>query len=497
MAIAQDFIDTIKPMFESEAELQSFLDAAPRSLTKSIKLVNSRINPGGDYKDLKKHFEKLVSSDWTLSPTIFSQLHDQRYVDRENRTIALGRTIQHLGWFFYMQEVAASLPANFLDIPEGWIVLDVCAAPWGKSVQIADRLLTMNAKKPWLVLGNDVDRKRLQTWALNINRTWMYNTASTQMDGTAFGNLLPEFFDAVLVDAPCSGEWTSFKSDSALKRRKEESINKVAATQKHILTAAIKATKVWWSIIYSTCTLNHIENERMIRDILEDYVYALDLQVISLKEKSNGLTHYWDEQLLTEQEASSCVRCRPHRHHTWGFFVAKLHKKASIQSWSLNKKEKAQKKDHGSRYMTYETSKKLTKEVQSYIKESFWIVVDDEQYAFAASKENVYVTSPQIEKLLNKIPLTKIGIPILKTTRDWFRPLHGLWLVLGHLATKNTVELTDEDMELYSNMADIHMWEALLSQNSLDWFVIIKRKNYGISVGKVMDWMIKNKFIKW
>ena len=54
----------------------------------------------------------------------------------------------------------------------------------------------------------------------------------------------------------------------------------------------------------------------MIRDILEDYSYALDLQVISLKEKSNGLTHYGDEQLLSEQEAASCVRCRPHRHHT-------------------------------------------------------------------------------------------------------------------------------------------------------------------------------------
>lgn len=80
----------------------------------------------------------------------------------------------------------------------------MCAAPGGKTVQLADRLLALNLNKPGLVVGNDVDRKRLQTWGTNINRTGMYNTVACQFDGSAFGNLLPEYFDAVLVDAPCS-----------------------------------------------------------------------------------------------------------------------------------------------------------------------------------------------------------------------------------------------------------------------------------------------------
>ena len=118
MAISQNFIDAITPLFANEAELQEFLDAAPKPLNKSIKLINSRINPGQSYDKLKNKFQEMVPSDWCLTPTVFEELKDQRYIDRENRDIALGKTIPHLTGFFYMQEVAASLPANFLDIPE-------------------------------------------------------------------------------------------------------------------------------------------------------------------------------------------------------------------------------------------------------------------------------------------------------------------------------------------------------------------------------------------
>lgn len=89
----------------------------------------------------------------------------------------------------------------------------------------------------------------------------MYNTVGTVTDATRFGNLYPEMRDAILVDAPCSGEGTGFKSDAAYKRRKQESINKIVGLQSHILTAALKACKVGGTVIYSTCTLNPYENE--------------------------------------------------------------------------------------------------------------------------------------------------------------------------------------------------------------------------------------------
>lgn len=228
MTISENFIEAIRPLLKDEAEIQAYLEAAPKPLNKSIKLVNFRGNKGGRYDNVLKSFKELAPDDWILTPTIFKELKDQFYIDRENREQALGKSFLHLCGFFYMQEVAASLPANFLELPENSLVLDVCAAPGGKSIQLADRLLTMNPNKPGLVRSNDVDSKRLRTLGTNLNRIGTYNSMVTQIDGSAIGNMFPEKFDAVLIDAPCSGEGTCFKSDFALKRWKEESINKVA-----------------------------------------------------------------------------------------------------------------------------------------------------------------------------------------------------------------------------------------------------------------------------
>ncbi len=498
--ISDNFIDAIRPILQDEQSIEAYKQAAQRPLKKSLKIINSRVRDNDNYDNIADDFLQLTPWDWTLSATVFAELKDQFYIDRETIDIALGKTRQHLCGFFYLQEVAASLPANFLDIPEGGIVLDVCAAPGGKTVQLADRLLSKNPNKPGLVWWNDIDRKRIQTWWTNINRTSMYNTMITQMDGSAFGNLLPEFFDAILVDAPCSGEGTWFKSDSALKWWKEESINKIAATQEHILTAAIKATKVWGSIVYSTCTLNHIENEWILTKLLQKYPDSLELEEVALAQKSEWITHYEDQALLTTHDAQKCARCRPHIHKTGGFFVSKIRKKAAVTTGSYDKKDKAAKKYSGRgamQYMTYEHSKKLTKEVRNYFADQFGITLDEERFAFAASKHKVYCVSPAILPILNTLPIQKIGVPILKKTRDWFRPLHNAGLLFAHLANKNTATISAEDLQEYVVHKDIPA--ANLTNMTLvegNTYCMLVHKNKGVSVAKRVGDNIKNKFLK-
>lgn len=153
----------------------------------------------------------------------------------------------HQAGFFYMQEVAASLPSQVLNVEAGDLVLDMCAAPGGKSVQLGDRLLTADGRKPsdsiGLIVSNEVSGSRLVSLQHNLNRCGIYPTAVTSMDGIAFGTVLPEFFDKVLVDAPCSGEGTGFKSDAGTKRRREEDIQKIARLQQQLLFSAINACK--------------------------------------------------------------------------------------------------------------------------------------------------------------------------------------------------------------------------------------------------------------
>ena len=125
--------------------------------------------------------------------------------------------------------------------------------------------------------------------------------------------MYPEYFDAILVDAPCSGEGTGFKSDAAYKWRKEESINKIVGLQEHIVTSAVKACKPGGIIVYSTCTLNPFENELQIKKLLDKYGDALEILPIDVENKAPGIVY--DEAQATGHE-DKMLRCRPHIHHT-------------------------------------------------------------------------------------------------------------------------------------------------------------------------------------
>jgi len=240
--VSQAFRDMIAEILPSQSEQASFFDSFQQPLKKSLSIIRHRA------PDFEQKNPKFILSDTPFS----KEFSDTAYVDRDDTSIALGKTRQHLTGQFYIQEVAAALPANILKWylqelstlhSQPLTILDLCAAPGGKTAQLADYLL--KHKIPGIVRGNDVDAKRLSTWATNIQRCGLYNTVASKLDGSQIGNLYPEFFDAILVDAPCSGEGTGFKSDAAYKRRTQESINKIVGLQEHIVTSAIKACKVW------------------------------------------------------------------------------------------------------------------------------------------------------------------------------------------------------------------------------------------------------------
>ena len=201
--ISQAFRDMIATLLPTQSEQEVFFASLQESLKKSFSINRHHDN----------NFEQNNPEFILTSSPFGKEFPDTVYVDRVDTTLALGKTRQHLTGKFYIQEVAAALPANIL---KGYLkdlytlnsqpltLLDVCAAPGGKTAQLADFLLTHNI--PGFVRGNDVETKRLGTRATNIQRCGLYNTLATKLDGSQIGNLYPEFFDAMLVDAPCSGE---------------------------------------------------------------------------------------------------------------------------------------------------------------------------------------------------------------------------------------------------------------------------------------------------
>lgn len=472
----QDYINAMRSLFSSDQEVQDFLDSFREPLPKTIKHLASRM----DADTFKKVFTQYG---WNISPTQFANFDDMYVVDRGDITQALWKDFLHLLGFFYIQELAASTSPHFMDIPDNWLILDMCASPWGKTVQLADYALA--AGKNTLVIANEFNSKRIPALGSNLTRTAMYNTVITKFNGAVFGTKHPEMFDAVLLDAPCSGEWTWFKSDAAFKRRNFENIHKIARTQDMLLTSAIKACKPWWSIVYSTCTLNPIENEQIIQNILEKYPDILELEELILPGAERGVMTFEDREIIDPAIAQSCVRCRPHKQHTGWFFVAKLRKKTS-QFYKLPDRSI----DTNS-LQHFAIGSDVQNEVADYLSELFGITIDPEKYLFVRTPKNIYVTSPMFRHLHGMMAYDRVGVSIIKWSwpRDR-RPEHACGLIFGSQATRNTQGLDVSQLEAYVAQKDIPFpWEDHGHR-------LLQRQWYGVWVGKIVDGTMKNKFVK-
>lgn len=154
-------------------------------------------------------------------------------------------------------------------------------------MQLAQQLLTK--QDPGLVVANDINPKRLKSLMHNLNQGNCRNSCITKLNGFSFGKILPNVFDHVLVDAPCSGEGTAYKSDFALKHRNQAEINKMAGTQFQLLISAIKAVKPGGSVIYSTCTINPYENETLVARVLEHFGDCVELIAVPTLDTAPGL----------------------------------------------------------------------------------------------------------------------------------------------------------------------------------------------------------------
>jgi 16S rRNA (cytosine1407-C5)-methyltransferase len=484
--IHHNFIDALQQRLP-EQEINAYLQASQKPLKKSIALQTHKMSVD--------EFESLTNNRWWhLTSIPFLKESKSFYIDRDDTTTALWTTFLHQGWFFYIQEIAAWLSAPHIVIKPWDIILDMAAAPWGKTSQLSTKMLWTN--NPWLIVANDVDALRIKTLAHNLNKWWCYNTAITKHNWFSFGKNLPNVFDHVLLDAPCSGEWTRYKSDSALAFWKQEEVNKIAGTQFQLLVSAIKTTKPWWTIVYSTCTLNPYENEFIIQKALSFFNWTVELLPSILENVSPWLDLIHPEftnelASKTWYEAKKMARLRPHHHGTWWFFIAHLLKKEPTQATILKQHSLAPKNQFG-----LDTSKALQQRLSTFLKETYGIVVDPEHHFFVASKEVVYLTSPRLMDIKPLLHCEKVWIPIAKIDRNGYRPTHYLGNMLGHLAKKNTIDLNSTQAQQRSNGEDLGLNEIGTAYTQP--YLILTRKKRGLSMGKVIahEMILKNKFLK-
>ena len=183
------------------------------------------------------------------------------YTDAPN---GIGFTPLYMAGAFYMQEPSASSAVTVLRPEEGMKVLDLCAAPGSKSTQIAEKLGMTG-----LLVTNEIIPSRCKILMENIERHGSANTIVTNSDTKYLAEQFPGFFDAVLCDAPCSGEGMMRKEEEAEKQWTPQLVESCAAIQEEILENAYICLNKGGVLVYSTCTLNMQENEYQILKFLK------------------------------------------------------------------------------------------------------------------------------------------------------------------------------------------------------------------------------------
>ena len=281
---------------------------------RSIRVNTLKISP----EELVK---KLDEKGWKVKQP-FKDFPEIMIVESDLEPGELGRSLEHLLGYYYIQEISSMLPTLVLDPKPNEIILDLCASPGSKTTQIASKMQNTGT-----VIANDVKLGRIKILASNLERCGVMNTIITKSHGESLCKKLKENnfeVDKILIDAPCSGEGTVRNTPKTFQMWNMKKIFSLSRIQKTLLEKVIELLKIGGEIVYSTCTHAPEENEEVIDFILKKFD-NIKIEKIFLPLKTReGIIKWQEKEYL--KDVKNSLRIYPQDNNTEGFFIAKLRK---------------------------------------------------------------------------------------------------------------------------------------------------------------------------
>ncbi len=459
--------------YEPFVDVAALKEISARSLRKSIR-VNTLKNTVPAVQALGE------AKGWQMTPVPWSP--EAFYIDRTDRSVALGRDPLHLLGHIYMQEAASMLPVALLDPKPGQNVFDMSAAPGSKTTYIADRL-----KGQGMVLANDVQEKRLWTLKTALHRLGTHNVVMTKKVGQWFSKHMTERFDAVLCDAPCTAQGTARKDSDALEFCGLENIEKMSRLQLDLLEAAIHTAKVGARIVYSTCTLTPEENEQVIAAIMAkfpDQLQVLDPVVAGVDfsqaiADSNRVQDWLRANgQFTSPTNYPLLRLWPQTYDTEGFFCAVLQKNAPTRHKEYMDFVRLQEE-----FIPHARVDDMAESLTETFGTSFLLPGDQ----LLQRTEHIMLTTEQTIDFRLPVENYAIGVPFCKRLNDGrVRVTNELITLRGHMATKNTHEITADELNQLLDGKDLTCPAALNGD------IIVRFQGMNIGRALAKDGKLKN-----
>ncbi len=382
-----------------------------------------------------------------------------------------GKHVLHEAGAYYIQEPSAMAVVELLDPRPGERILDLCAAPGGKSTQIAGR---MHGKG--LLAANEIIPERAKILSQNIERMGVRNCVVCNEKPERMAELFPAFFDRILVDAPCSGEGMFRKDETARQEWSPAHVRMCADRQSHILKEAAKMLKPGGVLVYSTCTFAPEENEGTVSAFLHAHDDFMIEETVCDSAFLPGRPDWIEEPAAGIEHT---MRLWPHRLQGEGHYIARLRKRGVMQPGKA-KPDKERSKD---RKLCEAAGKFITEELG--IRPSWMTGQGDELIRF---KEQVYLVPEEMIPLAG-VKVLRPGLCMLADKKNRFEPAHALALSLGREDTDKVRELTMEEAVRYIR------GESISCGQEKGWMLLLY-EGYPIGFGKASGGQIKNHYPK-
>ena len=340
--------------------------------------------------------------------------------------------LQHAG-AYYVQEASSQFVAHLLSgvDMEGKRVLDMCAAPGGKTT-----IYSTLVGRSGLVVANDINRSRALALSDNVQRWGMGNVLVTCTEPRHIG-AFEEWFDVVAVDAPCSGEGMFRKMEEARSEWSAASVEVCASRQREILAEAFKVLRPGGTLIYSTCTFNPTEDEGIVEWLMEEYGDELVAADRVATPEEWGIVR-------SDIGVFQAFHFYPHKARGEGFFAAVVRKKDGAQ-----------------RRVTPKSRRKVFTPLTAAEKSEVCRWVDDaSRMAFRRIGDMIYgydqAVVADVEALSDSLSVIYSGVSMGQIFKGKLKPEHALALFVGlNEAVVQRVELDEETAVSYLRRLDI------------------------------------------
>lgn len=316
----------------------------------------------------------------------------------------IGNHPYHHAGMIYVQEPGAMAPAECIDIDPDWKILDMCAAPGGKSTQLKNKL-----GKNGILVSNEIIPSRCKILTGNIERLGLLNCVTTCMDTAKLARTFPNAFDLVMCDAPCSGEGMFRKEEIAIDEWSIDNVIKCAERQSDILENAAKLVADGGYIIYATCTFSIEENEMVIDAFLEEHP-EFEILPVNERVKSHTVDGICFDGCKCK-DISFARRFYPHKSKGEGQFMAVLHNKSDATRFSASKSL---------------SKVKIDKIITDFLKDT---LTEYNEAHIKIYNENPVYFSPDFE--VPKGAAFCCGVTIGEIKKNYILPHHQFFMAMG------------------------------------------------------------------